>query len=393
MQRIHLPSVAFRLVLILGLVSLFADMTYESARSITGQYLEYLGASGTIVGITAGIGALIGYGFRLLSGYLCDRSGRYWSLTFLGYTLTLFAVPLLALAGHWLTAVVLLSIERLGKGIRTPARDAILSYATQKMGRGVGFGLHEALDQIGAIFGPLLIALALYYHFSYQSCFLFLLVPAIFSYVSLLYSRSICPTPQALEKKTVEDPRIGFSRKYWLYVVAISCLAAGYADFSLIAFHFAKSSHMSAVGIPILFALAMGADGVAALVLGRWYDKKGIAVVGFSIALSVFFVPCVFVGNFYISIFGMILWGIGMGAQESIIRAVVADLVSKGMRGRAYGWLNLFIGLSWLIGSSLLGVLYDVSIKALIFLSMAFQVVSFLIIERVRRLPTESLHT
>ena len=391
MQKIHSPSVAFRLVLVLGLVSLFADMTYESARSITGQYLEYLGASGTIVGMTAGIGALIGYGFRLLSGYLCDRSARYWSLTFLGYTLTLFAVPLLALAGHWLTAVVLLSIERLGKGMRTPARDAILSYATQNMGRGLGFGLHEALDQIGAIFGPLLIALALYYHFSYQSCFLFLLVPAIFSYVSLLYSRSVCPTPQALEKEVVKVSRGDFSRKYWLYVIAVSCFAAGYADFSLIAFHFAKSMHMSAVWIPIFFAIAMGADGVAALVLGRWYDKKGIAVVGFSIALSAFFVPCVFVGSFYISIFGMILWGIGMGAQESIIRAVVADLVSKGMRGRAYGWLNLFIGLSWFVGSSLLGVLYDVSIKALIFLSMAFQVVSFLIIERVRRLPTESL--
>ena len=172
-------------------------------------------------------------------------------------------------------------------------------------------------------------------------------------------------TPQALEKEALRASRIGFSRKYWLYVIAISCLAAGYADFSLIAFHFAKSMHMSKVWIPIVFAIAMAADGISALVLGRWYDKKGLAVVGFSIALSLFFVPCVFIGNFYVSIYGMILWGIGMGAQESIIRAVVADLVSKGMRGRAYGWLNLFLDFHGLWEAHYLGCymmfLYKVS--------------------------------
>ena len=170
---------AIKFVILLGIVSLFADMTYEGARSISGQYLAVLGASGTIVGIVAGFGEFIGYSFRLVSGYISDKTGKYWLMTFIGYTVNLLAVPLLALADNWPLAAAFMILERLGKAIRNPAKDAMLSYATQKIGRGWGFGLHEAMDQIGAIIGPLIVSAVLYHNGSYQMSFGMLLIPAL----------------------------------------------------------------------------------------------------------------------------------------------------------------------------------------------------------------------
>lgn len=154
---------ALKFIVLLGVVSLFADATYEGARSINGPYLALLGASATTVGFVAGLGELIGYSLRLVSGYMSDRIGRYWAITLFGYTLNMLAVPALALAGRWEIAAMLMIAERIGKAIRTPARDAMLSHATREIGRGKGFGLHEALDQIGAVLGPLTVAGVLFF--------------------------------------------------------------------------------------------------------------------------------------------------------------------------------------------------------------------------------------
>ncbi|MGH6852422.1 MAG: MFS transporter, partial [Methylocella sp.] len=141
---------AIRFIVLLGVVSLFADMTYEGARSVTGPYLGVLGASAAIVGVVAGFGEFLGYALRLVSGYLSDRTGGYWLITIIGYGVNLLAVPLLALTGRWELAVLLIVGERAGKAIRTPARDAMLSHAGSQTGLGWSFGLHGALDQTGA---------------------------------------------------------------------------------------------------------------------------------------------------------------------------------------------------------------------------------------------------
>jgi len=189
-------SSALRFVILIGVVSLFADMTYEGARSITGPYFALLGASGTIVGVVAGFGELIGYGLRLVSGYVSDRTGRYWSITFFGYLMNMLAVPLLALAGSWQLAAILIIAERAGKAIRNPPRDAMLSHATKEMGRGWGFGLHEALDQIGAVLGPLIVTAVLYFKGSYRTGFAVLLIPALLALSVLLVTRLFYPRPR-----------------------------------------------------------------------------------------------------------------------------------------------------------------------------------------------------
>jgi MFS family permease len=148
---------AVKFIILMGIVSLFADMTYEGSRSITGPYLAILRASAVTVGFVAGFGELTGYVIRFFSGYLIDRTHSYWTITLIGYLINLIAVPLLALAGSWEVAAALIIVERIGKGIRVPSRDVMLSHACSQVGQGWGFGLHEALDQIGAILGPLIV--------------------------------------------------------------------------------------------------------------------------------------------------------------------------------------------------------------------------------------------
>lgn len=371
-------------VVLLGIVSLFADITYEGARSITGQYLAVLGASGTVVGIVSGFGELIGYGFRFISGYISDKTKKYWLITFTGYALNLIAVPLLALAGNWPMAAGLIILERLGKAIRNPSRDAMLSYATKEIGRGWGFGLHEAMDQIGALLGPLVVSAVLYYKGTYQMSFAILLIPAICALIVLAVGRYLYPRPQDLEVNTQEINTKGFSKKYWLYIAAVSCVAAGYIDFSLIAYHFEKMSVIPTVWIPVFFSIAMAADGIAALIFGRLYDTKGISILIVSTIISSFFAPLVFIDGFYFALFGMILWGIGLGSQESIMRAVVANLVQMDKRGTAYGTLNMGFGISWFLGSALMGFLYDVSILSLIVFSMGIQLAAIPILITVK---------
>jgi MFS family permease len=376
---------ALKFVILLGIVSLFADMTYEGARSITGPYLAILGASGTIVGIVAGFGELIGYSLRMVSGYISDKTGKYWTITLLGYGINLLAVPLLALAGRWEIAAVLMITERLGKAIRTPARDAMLSHATAKMGRGWGFGLHEALDQMGAMLGPLIVAGVLYFRGGYQMSFGVLLVPALLALSVLVAARLLYPRPRAFEEGVVKLESNVFPKVFWLYLAAIALIAAGYVDFPLIAYHFKRVSIVSDDWIPIFYTVAMGVDALAALLFGRLFDRRGFSILIVAALISLIFAPLVFLGGFPFALLGMVLWGVGMGAQESIMRAAIAGMVSMDRRGSAYGIFNTGYGIFWFLGSVLIGILYDISIPYLIIFSLLIQLSSIPLLLLVAR--------
>jgi len=367
---------ALKFVILLGVVSLFADMTYEGARSITGPYLAVLGAGATAVGVVSGFGELIGYGLRLFSGYLADRTGRYWAVTVIGYGINLLAVPLLALTQHWETAAALIIAERMGKAIRTPARDAMLSHATQEMGRGWGFGLHEAMDQIGAMLGPLIVAAVLYFREGYRTSFAVLFIPAILALGVLGAARWLYPRPRDLELAPPELKPDGFPRAFWIYLAAVALIAAGYADFPLIAYHFKRVSSVPDSWIPVFYAVAMGVDALAALLFGVLFDKAGFSVLIVSALLSSLFAPLAFLGSFSLALAGVALWGVGMGAQESIMRAAVAAMAPPQKRGAAYGVFNAGYGIFWFLGSALMGILYDYSIPALIVFSVVMQLAS-----------------
>ena len=374
---------AIRFIVFLGSISLFADMTYEGARSINGPFLQMLGASGTVVGIVAGFGELIGYGLRLLSGYISDRSHKYWAILIIGYILNLISVPLLAWAGYWQIAAVLMIAERTGKAIRNPTRDAMLSYASKETGRGWGFGLHEFMDQLGATLGPLLVAAVLYYKKdNFHDAYLILLLPALCALSILLAARKLYPSPQDLEIKVVNREEAGkiATPAFVLYTIAAMCLATGYADYPLIAFHFKQKALFTDAGIAIVYSVAMMSEAFSALLIGRLFDRMGTVVLIGATALSLFFAPLVFWMNAQWAITGMILWGIGMGAQGSILKAIVADMIPPQKRATAFGLFDTFYGIAWFAGSALMGYLYDVSLTGLVAFSMNMQTITIIIL-------------
>ncbi len=385
-KTLEQPS-AIKFVILLGVVSLLSDMTYEGARSINGPFLAHLGAGAALVATVAGLGELIGYALRLVSGLITDQTKRYWAITLIGYCLNLFAVPLLALAGRWEIAVGLMLAERLGKAIRNPARDAMLSHAAFTMGRGWGFGLHEAMDQLGAFIGPIMVAGVLLFKETggYPTAYGILLLPALAAVANLLWARRLYPRPEHLEVKVLTMEPEGLSRPFWLYVAAVALLGAGFADFPLIAYHFKQARVMPEAWIPLAYALAMGTDALAALILGYTYDRLGIVVMVAATLLSATFAPLVFLGGWGWALAGMVVWGIGMGAQESVMRAAVADLVPGNRRASAYGIFQTGYGLFWFFGSVLMGLLYDHFLIYLIIFSVLSQLLAIPIILLVSR--------
>ncbi|MDR7921283.1 MULTISPECIES: MFS transporter [unclassified Thermosynechococcus] len=376
---------ALRFVVLLGVVSLCADATYEGARSLTGVYLGVLGASGTVVGLVAGLGEFIGYGLRLGIGYLSDRTRAYWRITTLGYAINTLAVPLMALTHRWEVLAGFMIAERTGKAIRTPPRDVLLSYGARQVGRGFGFGLHEAMDQIGAVVGPLMVAGVFARTQHYQWSFAVLAIPALMGLVVLLVTQRRYPEPRDFETVVQDLNTKRLPTLFWIYLLAVAFLGAGYVDFPLIAFHLQQGDSLQTSQIPLLYALAMGVDAVAALLFGYLLDRIGIMALILAVVLSVGFAPLVFLSSAVI--WGMVLWGIGMGAQESIVRAIVANLVPPERRGSAYGIFSTGYGLAWFLGSFLMGVLYDRSLGLLVLVSVGLQLLGLplLLWIRIRR--------
>lgn len=368
---------ALRILLYFGFVSLFADMTYEGARSITGPFLKTLGASAFLVGFVSGLGEFVGYGLRIISGYISDKAKIWWELTIIGYALNILAIPLLGLTKSLEIAIILILLERLGKAIRTPSRDTILSLVTKKMGEGKGFGIHEAMDQIGALLGPLVVSLIFFLKGSYRESFLALGIPAIFCLIFLWLARKNTKLEDFMEKQK-EKENIP-DKFFWHYILFIFFSVLGFVHFQVISYHFSKIDLFSLKYIPLLFALAMGIDAFSALFSGLLFDRKGFAVLLSVPFMSIISMPLIFSSSKFYALIGILLWGIVLGMQESIMRAGVSKLAPVKKRGFSYGIFNSLYGLSFFIGSALMGYLYDIKPVFLVSFSIFFNLISLFI--------------
>lgn len=358
-------DLALQLILLMGLVSALGDITYETGRSVSGPYLAYLGASAAMVGLVAGLGEFLGYGLRLLSGYLAGRTRAYWTATFIGYGLIL-CVPLLAYVNRWELAALLLLLERVGKAIRSPSRDTILSHATHHTGRGWGFAIHEALDQVGAVIGPLIFTAVFVQRSSYRDGFSILWIPALLTMVVLLIARLRVPQPESLEAAPLQNApksigKSSLSRAFWVYVGFSFLSVAGFANFQIVSYHLVQQAVVPAVQIPILYAVAMGADALAALAIGKVYDSVGLKSL---LVIPLATVPLPFLAlsqQYALAVVGAVLWGVVMAVHETIMRAAIADLTAVEQRAFAYGVFNTIYGAAWFAGGAILGFLYDFS--------------------------------
>ena len=369
---------ALGFVLLIGALSLFADFTYEGARSVLGPYLALLGASATAVGVVTGFGELAGYGLRLVSGRWADATRAFWPITIFGYVVQMAAVPALALAGNWPAAAALIILERVGKAVRNPPRDVMLSQAgTQAGGIGWAFGLHEALDQAGAMIGPLVVAAVLALRHDYRLAFAILAIPALVSLSLLMVARLVFPRPQDFDTAPPEASGGGaFPRVFWLYLAAAALVAAGFADYPLIAYHFARARTVRPDLVPVFYAVAMGCSGAGSLLFGRLFDRRGIKLLIPLTVLSAAFAPLVFLGGFWGALLGAALWGLGMGVHESVIPAAVAPMVAADRRASAYGLFTAGYGVAWFAGSAAIGFLYDRSVAATVVFCVAAELLA-----------------
>jgi predicted MFS family arabinose efflux permease len=375
-----------KFVLLVGVMSFFADFTYEGSRSIIGQYLGLLGAGALGIAMITGAGELLGYGLRILSGRGADRTGLYWPITIGGYVLQMSVVPLLALAGSWQVAALLIILERVGKAIRNPPRDAMLSHAAKEIGYGWGFGLHEALDQFGALFGPLLVALVLAVSsHDYETAFAALAVPASIMLSLLAVARVLYPRPQDLEAEPAHVKTEGLPRVFWIYLGGAALVAAGFADFPIMAYHFQRSGVVHADLIPIFYAAAMAVSGGGSLLFGRLFDRHGIGLLVPLTMVATAYAPLAFLGGFWPTLVGVCLWGLGMGVHESIIPAAVAPMVSPNRRASAFGLFTAAYGIAWFLGSTAIGALFSVSLGAVVAFAVTTELLAIPLILVVRQ--------
>lgn len=374
---------ALRFILFLGVVSLFADMTYEGARSIVGPFLQSLGANAAEVGIIAGFGEMIAASLRFFSGKLVDRTRAYWVVAFLGYFMNLVAVPTLAFAGNWQLAALLVIAERTGKGLRGPAVDVLLSGATVKVGHGWGFGLHTALDQTGAVLGPLIVVAMVARAHHFGPAFVPLAIPAVASLIALFAARQMhvdVVAPASQPQRQTNLPKV-----FWWYVAAAGLLACGFVDFALLAFHFQKTALARPAVIPLLYAGAMGVNGLTAMIFGKLFDRYGTLVLALGILVSAVSLPLGFLGGFGAAVAGVACWAAGLGAQDATLRAGIAQVVSMSRRGSAFGIFNGVFGVAWFLGSAAMGILYDHSVTALVVFGMVAQVAAAIMFFGLRK--------
>ena len=350
-----------------GIVSLFADMTYEGMRGISGPFLGTLGATGTIVGTVAGVGELFGYFLRLGSGRLAERTHLYWPIALAGYTIQMAAVPALALAGNWWAAAGFIILERSGKALRNPAANTMMSRAGEHIGQGWAFGLHEALDQTGALAGPLIASLVLALHHDYRDAFLWLGIPAVLTLATISAVRARFPYAGHVSRAVAHDAGTrSLPRAFWLYAVSAVFVGFGFADYSLIAFHFAQEHVVTQHVVPIFYAAAMGASGAGSLVFGRWFDRRGLSVLVPAIPIGAIIAPLVFLGGPMLALLGTLAWGLSLGIHDAVMNAGIARIVAQHSRARAYGLFSAIYGVAWFLGSTIEGILYDTSLTALV---------------------------
>ncbi|TQN45661.1 MFS transporter [Humibacillus xanthopallidus] len=410
---------AWRVVWWFGFVSLAADMVYEGARSVYGPLLASLGATATVVGLVTGAGEAMALVLRLVFGPLADRTGRYWSLTVVGYGMTAVCVPLLAVtpfvgAAGLVLASVLILLERAGKAVRSPSKSALLAHVATAVGRGRGFGVHKALDQVGALAGPLLVAAVIAAAAgAIWPAMAVLAIPGAAAMLLLAVIRSRVPDPSVYDgtEPRPESPAaqtntrgpglrgwfadaVGahLPRTFFGYALAAGLTTGGLVTFGIIGFHLTVAGLVPVAGVPLVYAAAMGVEALAALGVGLVYDRHGAAILYAVPVLVALVPPLALAGQLWVVLIGVAVWALAYGVQDSTVKALVAEVVEAPRRATAYGVFAGIQGAFAIVGGVSAGWLYERSLIALVIVVAVTQLVALVLLARtigsLRRRPT-----
>jgi len=364
---------AYVAILSMGIVSMLGDIVYESGRGIAPDYLRFLGASAFMVGAVSGAGEFIGYAMRLVSGNLADRSRAYWLFIFLGYGLIL-AIPLMGFTTSIEAVMALLLLERLGKALRSPSRDTVVSIVSKGVGAGKAFGLHEAIDQIGAIIGPAILGAVMFYTLNnYSISFRILIIPYVLMLGAIAFTYRKIGKGVDAETRGLSREKASLSRGFWLYCAAILLNTVGLIPVALILFR--GSSILGPIGqqwiVPLLYVVVQLIDAPMALISGVIYDKMGVKILAVPFILSI--LPAFFVewGGLVGVVAACVVYGVVLGMQESIYRAAISNLAPLSARGTAYGIFNTALGVGTLAGGIVFGFFIDQGFTGLTMMGFA----------------------
>ena len=399
-------SPAVTVILLFGFISMFGDMVYESARSANGQYFNLLNINAAQIGLVFGIGEFLGYFLRLVSGVYSDQRGNHWLLIFLGYGM-LAVVPLIGFTMNWNLLIVLIIMERIGKALRSPAKDTILSAVAEKqVGIGLAFGLQEALDQIGAFVGPMIFTAVFLLSgknstTQYQTGYRLLFFPYAMLMLFLVFVYTKIKQNQLVDK----DEKKEFHSEqlkpiFWIYTAFTFFCTLGFVNFSMAGYHLKANRLFPDGSITMLYSGAMIVDAVTALVIGKMYDRMKIRTekqTGGILVLMAIPLLTMLMPFFILSasrtwvVVGMILFGIIMGTHETVMRSAIADITPFHKRGTGYGVFNTSYGLALLVGAALMGWLYDQNQKDLIIvLSCASELIAFFLYIKMNRMVKDT---
>jgi MFS family permease len=362
------------LIIMIGLVDLFADMTYEGGRSITGQFLGSLGASGNTVTLIMGVSEFLGYMLRWGAGIITDRTRKYRILIIIGYLLNVVVFPLFSVFSSTTTIMLLIMLERCGRALRIPARDVVVSHAALSVGVGFGMSLREFFDQLGAILGPVLVAVAWYISHNYRVSLFLLALPAVIT-MFLVYKAISSPAIRRFEQqsqKYILVSRVHFSVAWWWFLAAVISLGIATIDFQLLAYHMQHQGIMNTGSLAVLYGCAMAITAVGTLIMGKLFDRYGPYSMIAILALVSGYAPLALYGGFVTCIVGVMLWSILYSCHGSLLAALVTKLVVVEARATAYGISGAALGIGWLLGSLLRGFLYGYSLAAMVIVTVLF---------------------
>lgn len=392
---------AVRAIIIFGIISLLGDMVYESARGANSQYFELIGISAAKVGLVFGIGEFLGYFLRLISGVISDKSKKPWAFMFIGYGM-LFFVPLMGFTKNWNVLFVLILMERIGKAIRNPSKDTVLSAISEnQVGVGFAFGLQEALDQVGAFLGPLIFTAVFYFTgkntlAEYSLGYKFLFIPFVLLMLFLYYSYRVISKGNLLgEEYGREFKSEKLKPIFWMYMAFTFFATLGFLNFSTLGYHMKSQNILTDGKITLIYSVAMIVDALTALIVGRLYDKLkeksgkkdgGILVLG---AIPVVTLLLPFFGltmSKSLIIVSMIIFGIIMGTHETIMRSAIADITPFDKRGTGYGVFNTGYGLALFLGATITGYLYDKNLNTVILImTVVCEIIAAIIFIKMKR--------
>ncbi|MEM2386324.1 MAG: MFS transporter, partial [Candidatus Bathyarchaeia archaeon] len=347
-------------ILLLGIVSLLGDVVYEGSRGLVPDYLAFLGTLPFVIVFVGRFGEFLGYALRLFSGVLADTTRAYWTFIFLGYGL-IVAIPLLGFTNLWWIAVILVLLERIGKAVRAPARDAVLSIASKGVGVGKAFGIHELLDQIGAILGPLVVAALMFYSGNnYSQTFGLLFVPFILLMAFLTFTYRKIGSSKPAELGKAREKGGGLEAAFYVYTSAVVLNTVGLIPYELIllkASAILQPENQQWI-VPLIYMLIQGVDAPTALFAGYSYDKYKIRALALPFILSVF--PTLFAlanADLAVLVVAATFFGLVLGMQESIYRAAVSEFAPIASRGTAYGLFNTAYGVGMLASGFVYGLI------------------------------------